>query len=178
VLGAQFCSEISFATLINFDKIGMGKKRVIKQTEEEALKETEQRGETERKAIAKAGKKAAGKIKRLDSGRIFIQSSYNNTVITLADSKGNVVAWSSAGALGFKGPRKATPYAATRVVEALLGKAKNLGLKEVAVYVKGVGSGRDAAIRALANFGLEIIYIKDITPIPHNGCRPPKPRRV
>jgi small subunit ribosomal protein S11 len=155
----------------------MGKKRVIKQTEEEALKETEKRGETEKKAIAKAEKKA-GKAKRLDSGRIFIQSSYNNTVITLADDKGNVVAWSSAGALGFKGPRKATPYAATRVVEALLGKAKNLGLKEVAVFVKGVGSGRDAAIRALANFGLEIAYIKDITPIPHNGCRPPKPRRV
>jgi len=155
----------------------MGKKRVIKETEEEALKETEERGETERKALAKAGKKA-GKVKRLDSAKIFIQSSYNNTVITLADSKGNVVAWASAGSLGFKGPRKATPYAASRVVETLLEKVKNLNIREVAVYVKGVGSGRDAAIRALANFGLEISFIKDVTPIPHNGCRPPKPRRV
>lgn len=155
----------------------MGKKRVIKQTEEEAIKETEQRGEIEKKTIAKTDK-GAGKTKRLESGKIFIQSSYNNTVITLTDNNGNVVAWSSAGSLGFKGPRKATPYAASRVVETLLGKAKNLNLREVAVYVRGVGSGRDAAIRALVNFGLEIVYIKDITPIPHNGCRPPKPRRV
>ncbi len=118
------------------------------------------------------------RVDRLEQARIFIQSTYNNTLITLTDINGNVVAWASAGSVGFKGPKKATPFAASRVVDALVEKVKDLDLREVAVFVKGVGSGREAAIRALANHGLEISSIKDVTPIPHNGCRPRKPRRV
>lgn len=165
--------------LINFDKIHMGKKKVIKKTEEELLKEAEDREAAEKKATQSV-KSKGGKIKIDGSGRalIYIQSSYNNTIVTLTDTQGNVIAWSSAGAVGFKGPKKATPFAASRVIETLIGKVKKLNIREVAVFVKGVGSGRDAAIRALVNHGLEISSIKDMTPIPHNGCRPRKPRRV
>jgi small subunit ribosomal protein S11 len=157
----------------------MGKKRIIKKTEEELLKETEAREAAEKKAAQVSrtkGKKA--KISQLTQAKIFIQSTYNNTLITLTDRQGNVVSWASSGSVGFKGPKKATPFAASRVVEALLEKVKNLNLREAAVFVKGVGSGREAAVRALINHGLEIVSIKDVTPIPHNGCRPPKPRRV
>jgi small subunit ribosomal protein S11 len=157
----------------------MGKKRVIKKTEEEILKETETREAAERKAAQVTrpkGKKR--KISQLEEAKIFIQSTYNNTIITLTDRQGNVVTWSSSGSVGFRGPKKATPFAASRVVEALLEKVKNLNLREISVFVRGVGSGRDAAVRALINHGLEISSIKDVTPVPHNGCRPPKPRRV
>lgn len=152
----------------------MGKKRVIKQTEEEILKETEAQEKEERrvKTSAAAGKNNAG------YARFCVQSTYNNTIITVTDRKGSILAWSSAGASGFSGPKKSTPFAASRVVEILLEKIKNLRIKEVDVLVKGVGMGRDAAIRALVNHGLEINYIKDITPVPHNGCRPRRPRRV
>jgi small subunit ribosomal protein S11 len=157
----------------------MGKKRIVKKTEEELLRETEARETAERKAVqvgrAKGKKKKLG---RLERARVYIQSTYNNTIITLTDLQGNVLAWASAGSVGFKGPKKATPFAASRVVKALIEKIKDVELKEVSVFVKGVGSGREAAIRALANQGLEINSIKDVTPIPHNGCRPPKPRRV
>ena len=157
----------------------MGKKRVIKKSQEEILKETEVRETAERKAaqtLRLKGKKK--RITYLGQAKVFIQSTYNNTLITLTDIDGNVVAWASAGSVGFKGPKKATPFAASRVVEALIEKVKDLDLREVTVFVRGVGSGREAAIRALANHGLEISSIKDVTPIPHNGCRPPKPRRV
>ncbi len=157
----------------------MGKKRVIKKTEEELLKETETREAAEKKAARPTpskGKKS--KLGQLTQAKVYIQSTYNNTMITLTDLQGNVVAWSSAGAVGFKGPKKATPFAASRVVEALIEKVRNLGLREVTVFVRGVGSGREAAIRALVNYGLEVSSIKDVTPVPHNGCRPPKPRRV
>jgi small subunit ribosomal protein S11 len=157
----------------------MGKKRVIKKTEEEILKETETREAAERKAAQVTrpkGKKR--KISQLEEAKIFIQSTYNNTIITLTDRQGNVVTWSSSGSVGFRGPKKATPFAASRVVEALLEKVKNLNLREISVFVRGVGSGRDAAVRALINHGLEVSSIKDVTPVPHNGCRPPKPRRV
>ncbi len=157
----------------------MGKKRVIKKTEEDVLKETEVREATERKAAQTArpkGKKI--KTSHLEEAKIFIQSTYNNTIITLTDKQGEVVTWASSGSVGFKGPKKATPFAASRVVEALLEKVKNLNLREVAIFVRGVGSGREAAVRALINHGLEVVSIKDMTPIPHNGCRPPKPRRV
>jgi len=157
----------------------MGKKRVIKKTEEEVLKETEARETAERKAAQKTrpkGKKR--KISQLETAKIFIQSTYNNTVITLTDEQGNVVSWASSGSVGFKGPKKATPFAASRVVEALLEKVRGLNIREVAVFVRGVGSGREAAVRALINHGLEVVLIKDVTPVPHNGCRPPKPRRV
>ena len=157
----------------------MGKKKVIKKTEKELLKEAEDREAAEKKAAniieSKGGKTKIGGLGR---ALVYIQSSYNNTIVTLTDTQGNVVAWSSAGAVGFKGPKKATPFAASRVIEALIGKVKKLNIREVAIFVKGVGSGRDAAIRALVNHGLEISSIKDMTPIPHNGCRPRKPRRV
>lgn len=115
---------------------------------------------------------------RLTKGRAYIQSSYNNTLITITDLNGNVIAWSSAGLIGFKGPKKATPYAASLVARDIVEKVKGTGLKEVDVYVKGIGSGREAAVRALDKEGLEVISIKDVTPIPHNGCRPRKARRV
>ncbi len=154
----------------------MGKKRIIKKTEEELLKETEGTEKKEVKATPKKGKKK--KLGRLNRGNVYIQSTYNNTMITLTDLEGNIVAWSSAGSVGFKGPKKATPFAASKVVETLIEKVRGLDLREVSIFVRGVGSGRDAAIRALVNYGLEISSIKDITPVPHNGCRPKKPRRV
>jgi len=155
----------------------MGKKKINKKTQEELLKEAEEREESERKAQSK-GSKGKKKIGRLEHAKVYIQSSYNNTLITITDLQGNVVAWSSAGSVGFKGPKKATPFAASRVVETLVEKMSSYGLKEISVFVRGVGSGRDAAIRALVNHGLEIISIKDVTPVPHNGCRSRKPRRV
>lgn len=149
----------------------MGKKRIIKQTTEEVLKEKEVQEAT-------AKKKKEIKSRKLERANVYIQSSYNNTIVTVTDLEGNVVAAESAGALGFRGPKKATPFAATKVVDSLINKIQKLSLKEINTFVKGVGSGREAAIRALVANGLEILSIKDITPIPHNGCRPPKPRRV
>jgi len=171
--------KIFHLTVQILDKIVMGKKRVIKKTEEELLKETEKREGVEKKASQPT--KFQGKKKRvghLERAKIYIQSTYNNTLITLTDVQGNVLAWSSAGSVGFKGPKKATPFAASRVVEALLEKVRSLEIREAVVFVRGVGSGREAAIRALVNQGLEISSIKDVTPVPHNGCRPRKPRRV
>lgn len=150
----------------------MGKKRIIQKTEEELLKETEKvegrlTKETKVRTLVKA-----------KEGRVYIYSSYNNTIINLSDSQGNVLTWFSAGSLGFKGTKKATPFAASRVAQGLCTAAKKIGVEKVALFVKGIGSGRDSAIRSLASHGLEIVSIKDITPIPHNGCRPPKARRV
>jgi len=128
---------------------------------------------------AQGGSASGGKIGRqIVRGRIYIQVSYNNTFITVTDEKGDVLAWSSAGSLGFKGPKKATPYAASKVAEAIIEKIKKNGFAEVEVFVTGIGSGRESAVRSLANHGLNIVYIKDITPIPHNGPRPKKVRRV
>ncbi len=124
-------------------------------------------------------KKRKKRMRRhVSKGKVFIQCTYNNTIITFTDTGGQVLAWSSAGVLGFKGAKKATPYAATQIVNFASEKVSKLGLKEIEVYVKGVGSGREAAIRALVNNDFDITLIKDITPIPHNGCRPRKPRRV
>ncbi|OGZ33505.1 MAG: 30S ribosomal protein S11 [Candidatus Portnoybacteria bacterium RBG_13_41_18] len=128
-----------------------------------------------------AQKKSAGgasRVRRIEKIKAYIQSSYNNTILTLTDLNGDVLAWASSGALGFKGPKKATPFAASKVVETAIEKIKKIGAREVIIYVRGIGSGREAAIRALASHGLEIVAIKDTTPIPHNGCRPPKVRRV
>ncbi|MFA6909159.1 MAG: 30S ribosomal protein S11 [Patescibacteria group bacterium] len=111
-------------------------------------------------------------------GRAYIQATYNNTIITITDQMGNVIGWSSAGHIGFKGPKKATPYAASLTVKDVLAKVQDTGIKKVDVFVKGVGSGRESAIRSLGVQGLTLLSIKDTTPIPHNGCRPPKPRRV
>jgi len=124
-------------------------------------------------------KKKAKKIKRqILKGRASIKCTYNNTIVNVSDLSGGVLAWASSGLMGFKGAKKATPYAATQVVASVSEKIKKYGVKELEVYVKGVGSGREASIRALANNGFELISIKDKTPIPHNGCRPKKPRRV
>ncbi len=116
--------------------------------------------------------------KNIDKGVAHIRSTFNNTIITISDTKGNSIAWSSAGNVGFKGSRKSTPFAAQLAAEAAGKEAMNHGMKEVEVYVKGPGSGREAAIRSLQAVGLEVNLIKDVTPIPHNGCRPPKRRRV
>lgn len=116
--------------------------------------------------------------KNIPTGVAHVQSTFNNTIITIADLEGQVICWSSAGAMGFKGSRKGTPFAAQVAGEDTARKAKEHGVKRVEVYVKGPGSGREAAIRSLQAAGLQISLIKDVTPIPHNGCRPPKRRRV
>ncbi|MCX8030464.1 MAG: 30S ribosomal protein S11 [Thermodesulfovibrionales bacterium] len=124
-------------------------------------------------------RKSTKKVKKnIVSGAAHIQTTFNNTIVTITDANGNVIAWSSAGSLGFKGSRKSTPFAAQMASEAAAKKAKEMGLKQVDVYIKGPGSGRETAIRALQAAGLEITMIKDVTPVPHNGCRPPKRRRV
>ncbi len=116
--------------------------------------------------------------KNIPAGVAHIQSTFNNTIVTIADPHGNVLAWASAGTSGFKGSRKGTPFAAGLAAEAAARKAMEHGLRQVEVYVKGPGAGREAAIRSLQAAGLEVNLIKDVTPIPHNGCRPPKRRRV
>ena len=116
--------------------------------------------------------------KNIQTGKAHINSSFNNTIVTISDVQGNVLSWASAGGLGFKGSRKSTPFAAGEVAETAAKSAMEHGLKTVEVYVKGPGAGRESAIRSLQTAGLEITSIKDVTPIPHNGCRPPKRRRV
>ncbi|MBI2624694.1 30S ribosomal protein S11 [Candidatus Parcubacteria bacterium] len=152
----------------------MGKKRIIGETTEELLK---QQGEVEA-LLKKAGESAAESRRRIARGRVYVHATYNNTIITLTDANGNVLGWASAGMMGFKGPRKATPFAATRVAEIVAEKAKKIGVQSVNVFVQGVGSGRESAVRAISSHGIDVAAIKDITPIPHNGCRPPKERRV
>ncbi|MFH0768456.1 MAG: 30S ribosomal protein S11 [Chloroflexota bacterium] len=116
--------------------------------------------------------------KAIPAGKAYIQSTFNNTIVTLTDPQGNVIAWGSSGTAGFKGSRKGTPYAAQLAAHEVARKAMEHGLRQVEVYVKGPGSGREAAIRSLQSSGLYITSITDVTPIPHNGCRPPKRRRV
>lgn len=129
-------------------------------------------------------KKVAKKVtkkrvrKNVERGQAHIQSSFNNTIVTLTDTEGNALSWASAGGLGFRGSRKSTPYAAQMAAETAAKAALVYGLKTVDVFVKGPGSGREAAIRALQVSGIDVISIKDVTPVPHNGCRPPKRRRV
>ena len=116
--------------------------------------------------------------KNIEKGSVHIQSTFNNTIVTISDAQGNAISWASAGELGFKGSRKSTPFAAQSASETAARIAIEHGLKTVEVFVKGPGAGRDSAIRALETVGLQITLIKDVTPIPHNGCRPPKRRRV
>lgn len=150
----------------------MGKKRIIQQTEEELLKEREKI----EASVKKEAKK--GSFNKIKEARVYITSSYNNTILTLTDPQGNVLSWTSAGAVGFKGTKKSTPFAASKVAEAMSQVIQKLGIEKIAIFVKGIGSGRESAIRSLAAKGLEIISLTDITPIPHNGCRPKKVRRV
>lgn len=149
----------------------MGKKRIIQKSKEETLKKTHGEGITEEKSGL------VGKRKH-ENGRIYIQATYNNTIMTVTDEKGGVITWMSSGALGFSGPKKATPFAASKVAEAITEKVQKSGPVNVEVFIKGVGGGRDAAVRSLSNKGFNIKIIRDVTPIPHNGPRPPKPRRV
>ncbi len=132
--------------------------------------------------MAKVTKKAATKRRRerknIEKGSAHIRSSFNNTIVTITDTDGNALSWASAGEMGFRGSRKSTPYAAQTAAETAAKAAMEHGLKTVEVYVRGPGQGRESAIRALQTAGLEIVSIKDVTPIPHNGCRPPKRRRV
>lgn len=131
---------------------------------------------TETVAVAPVAVKSS-KVK-IDTGILYVQSTYNNTKVILTDTKGNSLFWSSAGSLGFKGAKKGTPFAAAKVGETLAAKAALIGLKEISVVVKGVGSGRESAIRGFVSKGFTISAIKDVTPVPHNGPRPKKPRRV
>jgi len=131
-------------------------------------------------AQAKGAKKVRKKRERknVDRGAAHIKSTFNNTIVTITDTAGNAISWASAGGLGFRGSRKSTPFAAQMAAETAAKVATDHGMKSVEVYVKGPGAGREAAIRALQAAGLEVSMIKDVTPIPHNGCRPPKRRRV
>lgn len=131
----------------------------------------------EKKSVKPRGRKKKT-VRQVPSGRVYIQATYNNTMVTITDPQGNVLAWSSAGLMGFKGPKKSTPYAASIIVKNVLEKVQPHGFREALVLIKGIGAGRDASIRALYANGLNISSIKDITAIPHNGCRPPKIRRV
>lgn len=147
----------------------MGKKKVVQKVETaEGVNEKVKSG---------VGQSRTTKQK-YENGRVYIQASYNNTMITITDSSGNAVAWLSAGSLGFAGPKKSTPFAASKVADAVFEKIKNSGPFNVDILVRGVGNGRDSAIRSLAAKGLNILSIKDVTPVPHNGPRPPKTRRV
>ncbi len=144
----------------------MGKKRIVKKNSsgvDSALKA---------RSLAKAVKK------KIVEATLFVESTYNNTRLSLSDRDGNILAWSSSGALGFKGAKKGTPFAASKIGELIGEKAQQIGIKEVNVIVKGVGSGRESAIRSFAAFGVEIVSITDKTPVPHNGPKPRKPRHV
>ncbi|HVY72967.1 MAG TPA: 30S ribosomal protein S11 [Candidatus Paceibacterota bacterium] len=141
----------------------MGKKRIVKKGGEESG--------------ARSGSTRASR-RKLDTGMLYVEATYNNTKVSITDDKGNVVAWSSSGSLGFAGAKKGTPFAAAKVGELLADKGATMGLKEVAVVVSGVGAGRESAIRSFASKGIHISSIKDTTPVPHNGPRAPKPRRV
>jgi len=149
----------------------MGKKKVTAKSKEELIKESE----SVEQAVAST--KQSGKL-RVEKGHIYIQASSNNTIMTVTDEKGNTIAWLSAGSVGFTGPKKATPFAASKVSEAIAEKVKRSGPIKVDVFVRGIGKGRDSAIRTLSAKGFEITSIKDVTPVPHNGPRPRKVRRI
>lgn len=142
----------------------MGKKRIVKKGGEEAGGSRASSARTPRR--------------KMESGVMYVEATYNNTKVSLADTSGNIVAWSSSGSLGFAGAKKGTPFAAAKVGELIGDKATQMGVKEVSVVVSGVGAGRESSIRALAGKGVQVTSIKDTTPVPHNGPRPAKPRRV
>lgn len=143
----------------------MGKKRIVKTGQEKKEGESAPVSQTSSK-------------KKIETAVLYVQSTFNNTVLLLTDVKGNALAWSSSGSLGFKGAKKGTPFAAAKVGETLALKAQNMGVKEISVVVRGVGSGRESSIRGFISKGIALTAVKDTTPVPHNGPRPPKPRRV
>lgn len=142
----------------------MGKKKVTQSGAGDAAKGT-----------AGASQK---KVKKISRGKVYINASYNNTIVSVTDEKGNLIAWATAGSLGFSGPKKATPFAASKIMSVITEKLKASGATDLEIIVKGVGSGRDSAVRSLLNQGFNILSIKDVTPVPHNGPRPRKLRRV
>jgi small subunit ribosomal protein S11 len=151
---------------------------VTEELPDEIKKKLEARKEEKSAKKPMKKKKKRAKV-RVEIGKIYVKASYNNTIVTATDLNGNVISWASAGMAGFKGPKKATSYAAQIITKIVLMKAKDdYGMKEASVFVKGIGTGREAAIRAVNANGINVTSIKDITPIPHNGCRPKKPRRV
>lgn len=152
----------------------MGKKRIIKKTTEELVAERE----AVDAAVRDAGFRGGASRQHVGRAHAYVFASWNNTIISITNMQGDVVAQSSAGAIGFRGAKKATPFAASRVAEAVAEKAKSQGINRVSVTVRGIGSGRESAVRSLASHGLDLLSIRDRTPIPHNGPRPPKPRRV
>lgn len=152
----------------------MGKKKIKQQSTEEALKEKDALDSS----AAKSGQAPSGGSKKIERGRVYINASYNNTIVSVTDLSGNMLAWATSGSLGFSGPKKATPFASSQVIAALTEKLRNTNLKTVDIFVKGVGGGRDSAIRSIINRGFNVLSIKDVTPVPHNGPRPPKVRRV
>ncbi|MFA5954532.1 MAG: 30S ribosomal protein S11 [Patescibacteria group bacterium] len=145
---------------------------------EEKKSKTDTAEVAEKKPAKAARGRKSKQARQVRQGQAHIQATYNNTVVTLTDLNGNVISWSSAGRVGFRGPKKSTPYAAGIIVKDAVERCKAFGLQEVSVFVKGVGSGREAAIRALHANNIAVSAIRDITPIPHNGCRRPRPRRV
>ena len=150
----------------------MGKKHIIETSQEDLIKEKERVESNLKKEV---------KVKsndRISEGRVYVSSSYNNTIITLTNDKGQVLASKSAGSVGFKGTKKATSFAASRVAEQIANVCKKLTIEKIEIFIKGIGAGRESAVRTLVNQGLNVILIKDVTPIPHNGCRPRKVRRV
>jgi small subunit ribosomal protein S11 len=151
----------------------MGKKHIIKTDQEELIKDQE-------KVDQKLNKEPQVKSTtvRVRDGKIYVSSSYNNTMVTLTNAKGQVLAWKSAGSVGFKGTKKATSFAASKVAEALANICKKLGIEKIEILVRGIGAGRESAVRTLVGQGLNVVSIRDVTPIPHNGCRPKKTRRV
>ena len=151
----------------------MGKKRVVQKTQEELIQERDKIEQKLRKDVA-----LKTTTSRFYRARIYITSTYNNTIISLTNENGDVLINRSAGAVGFKGTKKGTSFAGSKVAEAVVGVCEKMGLREVDVFIKGIGGGRDSALKTLANHGLEVQSVRDITPIPHNGCRPKKPRRV
>jgi small subunit ribosomal protein S11 len=157
----------------------MGKKHIIETNQEELVKEQEKVDRAVEKDVKVKPASGEQRPAGIQSGKIYISSSYNNTLLTLTNSKGQVLAWKSAGSVGFKGTKKSTSFAASRVAEAIANACKKMGVVDrIEVLVKGIGAGRESAVRTLITQGLNVVSIKDITPIPHNGCRPKKVRRV
>ncbi len=150
----------------------MGKKKVGTQTDAEAI------GQASAIEGAVAATSAKSVTKKFDRGNVYVKASYNNTIISVTDEKGNLVAWSTAGSLGFRGPKKATPFAASKVVSALTEKLRKAGLQKVSIFLNGIGGGRDSSVRSFVNQGFDVLSIHDVTPIPHNGPKPRKVRRI
>jgi small subunit ribosomal protein S11 len=148
---------------------------------EDAVEEKQEKkaeGQAEQKSTDKAAARKKRGRKNISEGVVHIHSTFNNTIVTITDYQGNVISWSSAGSMGFKGSRKGTPFAAQQAADSAAKKAMDHGLRSVQIFVRGPGAGRESALRALQSAGFNISLIKDVTPIPHNGCRPPKRRRV